>query len=341
MQLIRPTGNRFVEPVVWITRRSRFAETGSRPWAAQRTLCYAPMMVSSLALWRDRRGRISALRVAVLAFLALPVALATHAFLTAGFGARPINDLIHRTGYWALVFLLVSLAVTPLARVGRLNGLIDVRRMLGVGACIYAAIHILLFVTDQMFDLLKVATEIVLRLYLTIGFIAFLGLVALAVTSTDAMVRRLGGGRWQRLHQIVYGIALLALIHFFQQTKADIWVPTFVAGLFVWLMGYRVMSRWRKGAPTALALLALAVVSSALVFVGETMGIALYYNVSPLLVLQSIFDFDLDMIRPGWLVLVAGLCVVVLQVVQSRRQKPARPTTKSAPARAVQVDEVA
>jgi sulfoxide reductase heme-binding subunit YedZ len=299
-------------------------------------------MTPSLALWRDRRGRISAWRVAALAFLALPVALAAHAFLTAGLGARPINDLIHRTGYWALVFLLVTLAVTPLARVGRLNGLLDVRRMLGVGACVYAVTHILLFVADQMFDLLKVATEIVLRLYLTIGFIALLGLIALAATSTDAMVRRLGS-RWQRLHQLVYGIALLALIHFFQQTKADVWVPTFAAGLFVWLMGYRLLVRWRKAAPSALALLMLAVIAAALVIAGEAVGIGLYYNVSPLLVLQSAFEFDLEMIRPGWLVLGAGLCVVVLQLVQAWRQKstPARAKPAPAPARAVRVEEVA
>src|SRR5258705_1306134 len=251
-------------------------------------------MTSSLELWRGRRGRISALRIVVLASLAVPVALAANAFLTAGLGARPINDLIHRTGYWALVFLLTSLAVTPLARIGRFSGLIDVRRMIGVGAFVYAATHISLFVADQMFDLWKVGTEIVLRLYLTIGFIALSGLIALAVTSTDAMVRRLGSRRWQRLHQVVYGIALLALIHFFQQTKADIWVPTFVAGLFVWLMGYRLLMRWRKGAPSALALFSVALVASALVFIGEAIGIGLYYNVSPLLVLQSTFDFDLD-----------------------------------------------
>jgi sulfoxide reductase heme-binding subunit YedZ len=258
----------------------------------------------------------------VLASLAVPVALAANAFLTAGLGARPINDLIHRTGYWALVFLLTSLAVTPLARIGRFSGLIDVRRMIGVGAFVYAATHISLFIADQMFDLWKVVTEIVLRLYLTIGFIALSGLIALAVTSTDAMVRRLGSRRWQRLHQVVYGIALLALIHFFQQTKADIWVPTFVAGLFVWLMGY-------------------PLVASALVFIGEAIGIGLYYNVSPLLVLQSTFDFDLDTIRPGWLVLGAGLCVVVLQLIQAWRQKPLRAKGKPAPARTVRVEEVA
>src|SRR5437773_12322645 len=108
----------------------------------------------------------------------------------------------------------------------------DVRRMIGVGAFCYATAHILLYTTDQMFDLAKVASEIVLRLYLTIGFTALVGLSALAATSTDGMVRRLGPRRWQGLHQVVYGIALLALIHFFPPTKADIWLPTFVAGLF-------------------------------------------------------------------------------------------------------------
>ncbi len=281
-------------------------------------------MAMSLALWRDRRGRVSAWRVVALIFLAIPVVLAAHAFLTTGLGARPINDLIHRTGFWALVFLLVTLAVTPLARIGRFNGLIDVRRMLGVGAFVYAATHILLFMADQMFDLLKVASEIALRLYLTIGFIALLGLCALVATSTDAMVRRLGAQRWQRLHQLIYGIALLGLIHFFQQTKADIWVPTFAAGLFVWLMGYRLLLRRKRIARPALWLLILAVAASALVFVGEAIGIALYYKVSPLLVLQSIVEFDIDMIRPGWPVLGAGLCVVILQFIQGWRQNMLR-----------------
>jgi sulfoxide reductase heme-binding subunit YedZ len=267
------------------------------------------------------------------------VGLTVYDYLTTGFGGRPINYLIHRVGYWALIFLLVTLAITPLTRVGRLNGLIDVRRMLGVGTFAYAAAHILLYTADQMFDLGKVASEIALRLYLTIGFVALLGLTALAATSTDAMVRRLGAKRWHRLHQIVYGIALLALIHFFQQTKADVWVPTFAAGLFVWMMGYRLMTkRWKA---TTLSLTALTLVASLLVFAGEAVGIGLYYHVSPLLVLQSSFEFDLDMIRPGWLVLGAGLCVVILHIVQTwRHRKPPR-TMASPPPRVVQVEEAA
>jgi sulfoxide reductase heme-binding subunit YedZ len=274
-------------------------------------------MMSALALWRDRRGRVSVFRILVLALFALPIVLAVVAATGEDqFDARPVNDLIHRAGFWTLMFLLLALSVTPLARITRLNGLIDVRRMLGVGAFCYAAAHISLYVVDQMFDLVKVASEIVLRFYLTIGFTALIGRAGLAATSTDGMVRRLGAKRWQRLHQIVYGIGLLALVHFFQQTKADVWVPTFVAGLFTWLMGYRlVLWRWAtKGNVTPLMLLTLAVVVSALTFAGEAVGIGFAYHVSPLVVLQTAFDFDFYMVRPGWLVLGAGLCVVVLDL---------------------------
>jgi sulfoxide reductase heme-binding subunit YedZ len=288
-------------------------------------------MRASYQIWRDRRGRLSALRIAVLMLLVTPVGLALATMLSDGLGARPINDLIHRAGYWALVFVLLALAVTPLARIARFARVMDVRRMIGVGAFVYAATHILLFITDQMFDLIKVATEIAVRLYLTIGFTALVGLAVLAATSTDAMVRRLGP-RWQRLHQIVYVIALLALIHFFQQTKADVWLPTFVASLFGWLMGYRLLVRLSKSTrePSAWMLLTLAVAVSALTFAAEAIGIAIAYRVSPLLVLETAFDFELDMIRPGWLVLGAGLCVVVLALVRGW-SAPQRSTIKAAP----------
>src|SRR5437016_8926857 len=173
-------------------------------------MCYARGMRSSLALWRDRRGRLSALRIVTLAFLLTPIVLAVVAAnMEDHVDARPINDLVHRAGYWMLVFLLTALAVTPLTRIARFGQLMDVRRMLGVGAFCYGVAHILLYTTDQMFDLSKVGSEIVLRLYLTIGFTALVGLTVLAVTSTDGWVRRLGPTRWQRLHQVVYVIAIL------------------------------------------------------------------------------------------------------------------------------------
>src|SRR5262245_13800557 len=292
-------------------------------------------MSSKLQIWRDRRGDVSALRIVTLLALLTPVVIALIDAPTIYYGARPINNVIHRTGYWALIFLLASLAVTPLRRIARFGNLIDVRRMIGVGAFCYAAAHISLYVADQMYDLVKVASEIVRRVYLTIGFTALLGLTALAVTSTDGMVKRLGAQRWQLLHQIVYVIAILALIHYFQQTKADVSVPTLTAGLFGWLMAYRLLIRFKqtRGEPSPWSLLALSVAVAILTFACEAIGIGLAFNVSPLRVLDSAFDFDLDMIRPGWLVLGAGLCVVALDLVRAWQRPPRQRTEQSAPVR--------
>jgi sulfoxide reductase heme-binding subunit YedZ len=144
------------------------------------------------------------------------------------------------------------------------------------------------------------------------------------------MVKRIGGLRWRRLHQMIYLIALLALIHYFQQTKADVAVPTFAAGLFGWMIGYRLLIKFRntRDEPPAWMLLLLSVIIAALTFAAEAVGIGIVFNVSPLRVLESAFDFDdLSMIRPGWLVLGAGLIVVAVDLVRARfgkRRKPSR-----------------
>jgi sulfoxide reductase heme-binding subunit YedZ len=284
-----------------------------------------PPVKRAWQLWRDRRGRVSALRIATLALLLMPLAKALYEADAILHGARPLNDLIHRAGFWALMFLALTLAVTPLRGIARFGGLIDIRRMLGVGAFIHIATHLSLFTADQSFDLLKVFGEISRRIYLIIGATAWLGLAVLAATSTDGMVRRLGGRKWRRLHRAVYAIALLALIHYFQQTKADLTVPTFAAGLFAWLIGYRLLA-WRLGVPelSSLMLLALSVGIAILTILGEAIGIGIVFHVSPLRVLVTVFDFDVG-IRPGWQVLAVGLGAVALNVVRSRWRKPARP----------------
>ena len=284
-------------------------------------------------IWLDRRGRLSWLRIATLALLLLPIGIAAYAYATQGFGARPLNDVIHRTGYWALILLLLSLAVTPLRRIARFGNLIDVRRMIGVGAFFYIAAHLTLYIADQSYDLRKVASEIVLRLYLTIGLIALLGLAVLAATSTDAMVKRLGGMNWRRLHQIIYVIGVLALIHYFQQTKADVGVPVFVSGLLTWLMGYRLIAWWRRGEGelSTLLLLALSLTVAVLTFIGEAVGVGIAYRISPWIILRTAFDFTYD-IRPGWYVLAAGLCVVAIDLVRSRfAQNARRPAASPSP----------
>jgi methionine sulfoxide reductase heme-binding subunit len=274
--------------------------------------------LSSWQIWCDRRGRLSALRIVALALLLFPLAKALFDAGAITHGARPLNDLIHRAGFWALVFLGVTLAVTPFRRIARYGNLIDVRRMLGVGTFFYIAAHLVLYVADQRYDFVKIAYELTHRVYLIIGGIAWLGLAALAITSTDGMVRRLGGQRWRRLHQAIYAIALLALIHYFQQTKADVTVPTFAAGLFTWLLAYRLLAWWQGGGDlSTLRLLLLAVVVSFLTFAGEAIGIGLTFGVSPLRVLDTAFDFDAG-IRPGWQVLAAGMAVVALDFVRAR-----------------------
>jgi sulfoxide reductase heme-binding subunit YedZ len=275
-------------------------------------------MKSSWQVWCDRRGRLSPLRIATLALLLFPLAKALFDAGDIAHGARPLNDLIHRAGFWTLVLLGVTLAVTPFRRIARYGNLIDVRRMLGVGTFIYIAAHLALFVADQSYDIGKVVHEITHRVYLIVGAVAWLGLAALAVTSTDAMVKRLGGLRWRRLHQAIYVIALLALIHYFQQTKADVTVPVFVAGVFTWLMGYRVLAWWQDSSElSTLSLLALSAVVSLLTFAGEAIGIGIAFHVSPLRVLDTVFDFDAG-IRPGWQVLAAGLAVVSIDAVRAR-----------------------
>ena len=236
------------------------------------------------------------------------------------YGARPINDMIHRAGFWALLFLGVTLAVMPFRRIVRYANLVDVRRMLGVGAFCYIAAHLTLFVADQTFDLGKAAYEISHRWYLILGGTAWLGLATLAATSTDGMVRRLGPMRWRRLHQIIYGIALLALIHYFQQTKADVTVPTFAASLFLWLFAYRLVAWWQEASElSTVTLIVLSVTVSVLTFVGEAIGISIAYHVSPMRVLEVAFDFDLA-IRPGWRILGAGLVVVAIDFGCARWQ---------------------
>ncbi len=141
-----------------------------------------------MALWHDRRGRFSPQRAATLALLLAPgIALVWFA-LTHNLGPRPRTEAIHEVGLWAIRFLMLSLFVTPMRRIARYAPLVDVRRLLGVGCFAYIVLHFSLYITDQMFDLSKVASEIALRYYLTIGFSAWLGLATLAITSNGIFI---------------------------------------------------------------------------------------------------------------------------------------------------------
>jgi sulfoxide reductase heme-binding subunit YedZ len=222
-------------------------------------------------------------------------------------GPRPFTEAIHQSGEWTLRLLLITLAVTPALRLLRLPRLGLARRTLGVGCAAYGLLHICLYILDQHFDLLKVASEIVLRIYLTIGALALTGLTALAATSTDAAVRRLGARRWNALHRCVYAIAPLAAVHFFMQSKLNFYEPTLMAGFLVWLLGYRVLFRL-NGEVAPLHLVLLACAAALVTAMGEAAIYMFTTGVDARRVLLAHLDPQMEL-RPAWWVLLASLAI--------------------------------
>jgi sulfoxide reductase heme-binding subunit YedZ len=199
-----------------------------------------------------------------------------------------------------------------------------VRRMIGVAAFVYAVIHFSLYAADQGFDLGKVASEIVLRVYLTIGFAALLGLAALATTSTDAMISRLGGRRWRRLHQFVYLIGVLAVIHYCFQSKLDLWEPTIMAGLLFWLLGYRMLARLVgvRGRLSKLWVGSLSVAAALVTAIAEAVYFKLAFGVDPTRVLQA--DLSLAAgVRPAAVVLAVGMFLTAAGAIRAITARPA------------------
>lgn len=205
--------------------------------------------------WLDHKGKVCPLRLPGLVLLGAPGAWLALEWAMGWLGAEPVKAALHGTGLWAVRFLLLSLAITPLRSLTDWPQLLYLRRQIGVGAFCYALAHLLLYVLHENLDLVKVGWEIALRVYLTIGFVALLGLGALALTSTNGAVRRMGKN-WKRLHRLAYPIGVLVLLHFFLQAKQEVFEPVLVSGLFLWLMLWRVLpEEWaaRPWVPFALA----------------------------------------------------------------------------------------
>jgi len=176
----------------------------------------------------------------------LPAARLVWLAIAGGLGANPIEFVIRSLGTWTLVMLLATLSVTPLRRLSGWSALIRVRRMLGLFAFFYAVLHFLAFFgLDQFFDLRAVIADIAKRPYITVGFTCLLLLIPLAITSTNAMQRRLGGRRWQRLHRLVYVIAIGGVVHYWWLVKKDITQPLLYALVLALLLGMRLWWRAR------------------------------------------------------------------------------------------------
>ena len=218
--------------------------------------------------WLDRGGRFSALKAAVFVGILTPGAVLGTELALGMMGGRPIMNTILAVGRWVVGFLLMALAITPLRRIAAWPQATTLRRMLGLAALGYALAHLSLYVIDQNFHLGFVASEIALRFYLTIGFVALLGLTVLGVLSTDGWMRRLGR-RWKQIQRAAYAIGILALLHFFMQSKANVGPATLMAGFFLWLMLWRAMpANWQANAAALLGLAAASALATALLEYG-------------------------------------------------------------------------
>jgi sulfoxide reductase heme-binding subunit YedZ len=187
--------------------------------------------------------------------IAFVLALLPLARLVAGFfldklGANPIELITRSTGTWTLSFLLITLGVTPLRRITGWHWLLRLRRMLGLFAFFYACLHFTTYIWfDQFFDWAAIWKDIQKRRFIWIGFSAFVMLVPLALTSTNAAVRKLGAPAWQRLHRLIYVIATCGVVHYWWLVKKDITQPAIYAGVLACLLGFRVALAMRRRRP--------------------------------------------------------------------------------------------
>ncbi len=227
---------------------------------------------------------------------------------TEQFGPVPLGGMTYWSGLWATALLLLALAITPALTIFRWSQLIIVRRMIGVAALAYTIAHIIIYFALRFWDFAHIAHEMVTRFSLVLATVATIGLIALGATSLDAAVRRMGPKGWQRLHNTIYVISALALIHYL--LSPDIYPEQYLmSGMFFWLVVWRVLNRRGLGAE-AKALAMLAVASCLFTAFLEAGWIWAYHGFEPSGTLRNNFSLDLGL-SPAWKMLALGLLIAL------------------------------
>lgn len=161
-----------------------------------------------------------------------------------GLTANPIEFITHETGDWIMIFLVLTLSITPARRLLGQPQLIRFRRMLGLFAFFYACLHFSTWIgLDKFFDFPEMFQDVAKRRFITLGFTGFVLLIPLAVTSTSGWIRRLGGKRWQRLHGLIYVTAVVGVVHYYWLVKSDVRKPVLYGIIMTLLLGYRIAVR--------------------------------------------------------------------------------------------------
>jgi methionine sulfoxide reductase heme-binding subunit len=186
-------------------------------------------------------------KVAVFLICLIPLAVLVNRALHGNLGANPVEFVQHATGDWTLRLLIFTLSITPLRKILGLPELIRFRRMLGLFAFFYVCLHFLTYIgPDQSFNLSSMWKDVEKRRYITVGFLGFVLLIPLALTSTAGWIRRLGGQRWQMLHRAIYISAICGVIHYYWLVKSDIRKPVFYGALVAILLLWRLGDWFRK-----------------------------------------------------------------------------------------------
>jgi sulfoxide reductase heme-binding subunit YedZ len=190
-------------------------------------------------------GDVGFVKVVVFVNALVPLVLLLWDLYHKRVGPNPLQFATTTTGMLTLIFLSLSVAITPLRKIFGLNSLVKLRRMVGLFAFFYGSLHLLTYIWfDRGFNLLSVVPDVVGRPFILAGMLAFLLMVPLAITSTNKMVKRLGGKRWAKLHQLVYLSVIAAVVHFWMLVKSDIRLPLTFAFIVVFLLGYRLLTKY-------------------------------------------------------------------------------------------------
>jgi sulfoxide reductase heme-binding subunit YedZ len=208
--------------------------------------------------WQDRSRRFSWLKGSTFALMLLPAVRSAYLFGIGDYGVTPLAGLTYWSGVWATIILLMALAVTPAATMFHWPGLVDVRRMIGVTALVYTIAHMVIYFAFRRWDYVVIANDMMTRLTLIAATLSTIGLIVLGATSVDAAVRYMGTKNWQWLHNTIYVISALAILHVVlaRGTYAEQYILT---AIFFWLMVWRMLARYGLGTSAmALAMLAIA-----------------------------------------------------------------------------------
>jgi methionine sulfoxide reductase heme-binding subunit len=258
--------------------------------------------------WQDRNNKFSWLKASVFTLIFAPGIWLVYQVAAGEFGPVPLGGMTYWSGVWATALLLVALAITPALTITQWGQLILVRRMIGVAALAYTIAHIIIYFALRFWNFASIAHEMVTRLSLIVASIATIGLIALGATSVDAAVRRMGAKGWQQLHNAIYAITALALIHYL--LSPDAYPEQYLmSGMFFWLMGWRVVDRRGHGSDVS-ALALLAVSASLFAAFLEAGWLWAYHDYEPLGTLDNNLNLVLG-VSPAWKVLILGLLIAL------------------------------